>query len=953
MRLLAAARRFRPGRCLLVFVAVALAGNTGALPASAAAQERLSIPLRLQEPAGIARNSEPVTAGVPLPRSAALRDVGALGLLDERGRDVAVQARVLSRWDAPVGDERAPIRWLQLHFQADVPAHGVRAFQVVRLDADGAYRPRAQVGIASAERGGVVVRTGPLSFYVDDGPFRLLDAVQLDLDGDGRPDVEPLQRGHTGGVQIGRVDGTIYESRLDTASRTQVRVEENGPLHSVVRVDGIFHSATNARARRDDGSAALEHLEYTARIHAYAGKSWVRVFLAVRNPDRFLTTRHNNGGEPLEHQFESFELRLPLSSGDSRGTALASIGGEAVTEREFPAKQRVQPLISEASLEHGEELSVYQDSSGGPNWQDSDDGSWGTRFAGYRIRHTTDAANQGSRGVAGAAREVSTGAQASGWANLEFGSWGAAIAMRHFWQNSPKGLRVGGDGTLILELWPAAWSDTHRLAGGRQKTHEILLDFHGDIPPGPGNPDRSAVAVARRGPADLSASFAEPLYATVPPTWTRESLALGPISVRSSPHGSLGNDPLLTRLEATADAAAGLASGADGVYSERSKTDAYGWRNWGDSYRDGSKSRRSFGNNEFDFAYGLLLEYVRSERPERRFFDLAESMVRHLSDIDIYHTDEDSSAYSRGIRQHDYSGARNHSAAPLLSHAWIRGLLTYYLLTGDRQALEAAQEVGGWIEGMIDDSGELDFNKQSRSQAWAALALTELWEVTGIERYRERARSLLRAEIVDEQSLRGALYPCAALDWEGEPGDVAKHEVAIWHNGYVAEALGRYAFDVRMAGRPDGEIEHALFRLLDAISRCGFATDANGLFVDGDSKRDNSIGSRRYAALVIDRLYDDGTYRMELPNNHLLTNGYAYGALLSESRERQGEYLRMAYETWRWTMGPTSAPGVPRDPPRYCCPATPAKNAAMRLRFGQVFLWLAQRLGPNGLPTKP
>ena len=63
---------------------------------------------------------------------------------------------------------------------------------------------------------------------------------------------------------------------------------------------------------------------------------------------------------------------------------------------------------------------------------------------------------------------------------------------------------------------------------------------------------------------------------------------------------------------------------------------------------------------------------------------------------------------------------------------------------------------------MIDDSGELDFNKQSRSQAWAALALTELWEVTGIERYRERARSLLRAEIVDEQSLRGALYPCAA-----------------------------------------------------------------------------------------------------------------------------------------------------------------------------------------------
>ncbi len=120
------------------------------------------------------------------------------------------------------------------------------------------------------------------------------------------------------------------------------------------------------------------------------------------------------------------------------------------------------------------------------------------------------------------------------------------------------------------------------------------------------------------------------------------------------------------------------------------------------------------------------------------------------------------------------------------------------------------------------------------------------------------------------------------------------HPPAPWQNGYVSEALGRYAFARRHVKRPDPAAEQALFRVLDAI-------------------------------------------------NQVLTDGYAYGALLSTSPTRRAAYLAMAEETWRWTMGPESAPGVPFSKFSYCCPQTPAKNAAIRLRFGQVYQWLRQQ----------
>ena len=856
------------------------------------------IALRLTEPAGVKRSSDPVTMGVPLPFLDGTKRVDDLRLFNSQGDRVDAQLTVLSRWGGALNKKARAIKWVQVDFQADVAAR-----KTLNLELRARAGASKQGGRDLLRRAGaaVLANTGALSFRVGASGFRLLENVQLDVDGNGEPETLRVASGHTGGVEIERLDGTVFRSSADGS--VKVTIEQNGPLHGVIRVDGRHTSNTDNGRQLSNGRMPLPYLEFTARIHVYRGKSWVRVFYSVRNPERFLTTEHNQGGSRLYHEFERLSLVLPVMTGGA--TTRFTLGGETPAGVEYPNKGGAATgnRLYSGPLPAAASVGVFQDSSGGPKWGESNDGDRGVSFRGFRV--------DGAPG---------RGLQASGWADLSTTAWGVAFGMRHFWQNFPKGLRVAGDGTVSIDLWPAGSRQPHRLEGGRQKTHEILFDFHRG---------------AHQGQSPSFAAFAEPLHGTVEPEWVAETLALGPIAAAQS------GDSSTKRLTEIGDRVVNGPRGKD-LWRERLADDIYGWRDWGDSYRAGNKDDRHFGNNEFDFGWSLLVQYLRQAKPDRAFLDAAESILRHLVDIDIYHSGKDAGVYSHGVRQHDNSDT-DHSNEPLPSHYWVRGLLAWYVLTGDRAMLDAAEETALWLDAMISGNGELDFNSQTRSQAWPALALTELWEVTGKAKYLTLAKKLLKAEIISEQNLSGARYPCAALDWEGDRGERDKGNAAPWQNGYVSEALGRYAFARRHVKRPDLAAEQALFRVLDAITECGFATPTNGLFVPGDSDRDNIINGRRYQALVIDRIQADGSYSIIDAINQVLTDGYAYGALLSTSPTRRAAYLAMAEETWRWTMGPESAPGVPFSKFSYCCPQTPAKNAAIRLRFGQVYQWLRQQ----------
>lgn len=85
-------------------------------------RSELRIPLRVTEPAGVARDAAPVTVGVPLPRGRTTK--GAVWVADAAGRALRTQARIAERW--PDGS----VRWVLVDFIAAAGANETATYTI-------------------------------------------------------------------------------------------------------------------------------------------------------------------------------------------------------------------------------------------------------------------------------------------------------------------------------------------------------------------------------------------------------------------------------------------------------------------------------------------------------------------------------------------------------------------------------------------------------------------------------------------------------------------------------------------------------------------------------------------------------------------------------------------------------------------------------------------------------
>ncbi len=74
-----------------VYLPITVVGHPGADP------HRLDVQLSVVERAGLARSNEPVTSGVPIPKSVALTDLSSLRLLNNLNQAVPAQFTALVR----------------------------------------------------------------------------------------------------------------------------------------------------------------------------------------------------------------------------------------------------------------------------------------------------------------------------------------------------------------------------------------------------------------------------------------------------------------------------------------------------------------------------------------------------------------------------------------------------------------------------------------------------------------------------------------------------------------------------------------------------------------------------------------------------------------------------------------------------------------------------------------
>ena len=280
----------------------------------------LSVSLEVHDDAGIARTSEPVTSGIPLPQGLIFSDQSV------KINGVDGQFKSLSTW--PDGS----IRWLLCDFQATVAANGSTTYTLT----DGTGNATGTNLSYTESSSSIVVRTGVAEFAINKNNFNLFDSVKIDKDSDGQIDDVIVSSATTRGAVFTNESDKAFYSGLSTPA--SISIEESGPMRLVVLAKGKHKASDNS-----------ETIDYTIRMHFYNNKSYVRVFYTLTNKESAAIT------SGIQFNDISINTKLNLT-----GTLVYAFGGSS--------------SVHAGNLPAGESAYIYQ-------YGQRDDGATGTGTA--------------------------------------------------------------------------------------------------------------------------------------------------------------------------------------------------------------------------------------------------------------------------------------------------------------------------------------------------------------------------------------------------------------------------------------------------------------------------------------------------------------------------------------------------------------------------------------------
>ena len=607
-----------------------------------------SIPIIIEENQSIERIHEPVTFGIPFPQGV-LKNESQLELKDSSGEPLPLQTQAISKW---IDNS---IKWLLIDTQISIPPNETKEIVLSTSNAAQDHKHRSYESIKVTEQQhDILVATGVAQFLVNKNIFKPFDRViiaeqeildtaktQVILKDDQDQDLEPVIK--------------------------NIGIETQGNVRTTLKIVGNFLN-----------NKKQFYANFFARIHFYAGQSLIRIDFTIRNP---MAAKHPGGlwdlGDPGSIYFNDLSFYFGLGS-----------------ERDALISWTTNPK-SHIKSSNSRDFRIYQDSSGGENWQSANhvnrNAEVKTSFRGYRIYADGNIIEAADRA---APTMVMKGKD----------SWIAA-GIRYFWQNFPKSLEVKND-ILIARLFPLHFNDLFELQGGEQKTHTIFLDF------GLGNECEN-----RLHWIDF------PLIPHATPEWYSNADAVHYLI----PEKEDNKNELIALINAAIQ-------GDNTFFHRREIIDEYGWRNFGEFYADheavghqGEHPLVSHYNNQYDGIWGCLMQFLCSGNPN--WFILADQLCMHVKDIDIYHTDQDRIEYNCGLfwhtehyidaatathrcfsKQHLSQRDKAHyGGGPSPSHNYGSGLVLHYFLTGEPSSMEAAKELAQFIVNNLDHEQSVVF----------------------------------------------------------------------------------------------------------------------------------------------------------------------------------------------------------------------------------------------------
>lgn len=605
------------------------------------------VPLIIEEETGIQRQHEPVTLGIPFPQGLIKEGTPLLLTDSNSGLPLPLQYQPLAKW------HDGSVKWLLIDTQVSVGARERKDLHLSWGEASENRQPAEGINTVVANDA-IKIDTTAACFVIDTAEFKPFDQVIVN----GR---NILDSSRSATLLIDE-HGTTYNPIIRNAA-----VETSGNLRTTIKIDGEF------RAEEEKPTIC-----FGARLHFFYQNTTVKLEFSLHNHNAAL---HPGGlwdlGDPGSFLFKELAIFVALHNSDEVQTHLEIID-------EFDAPDISSPAYSEV-FSGIDNLLVYQDSSGGENWQSHNhvnrNGEIKTSFRGFRVSCEKKLLRQGLRAVPSI--------------SLSNGSDNLSVAVEHFWQNFPKALEVTGT-RLNVKLFPVEFDDVYELQGGERKCHTIYFDF----------------------PAVENGSLLwtiSPLVVRSTPQWYEDTAAIPYLIARPKDSSSKLWELIDKAIE-----------GENSFFARREIIDEYGWRNFGELYADheavgheGPSPLVSHYNNQYDGIYGFLMQYMSTG--DARWLKQADQLCRHVRDIDIYHTDKDRPEYSHGLFWHTehyidaqtathrcfsrkHAGKRDlntYGGGPSLSHNYATGLLYHYYLTGDHDSKEAAEELTVFVDANI------------------------------------------------------------------------------------------------------------------------------------------------------------------------------------------------------------------------------------------------------------
>ena len=793
------------------------------------ANATLDVTLSVTDYAGMDRNSEPVTTGVPLPEAANILTVSQLQLKDNRGMNVPAQFTVLARWRGIPTDITKPIKWVLLDFQATVLANRTGTYHLT----DGGIGNTSSTNISIIEDSSkIAVSTGKARFQISKNYFNLFDYVWIDKNNDGLISDAIITQPFSGGLVLIDKSGKQFTSLLEAPE--EIAIEEQGPLRSVIKIRGVL--------KAQDGTyfaPSLHHpsswpnfdqpyrnsfVYYNCRIHFYNDKDYVRVFFTLENNGSNGRTDPEPNFAPVQVvYFDSVNLILKLSK---------FLGAAVSSEAAY------------TQLSAADNFTLYQDWK--ENLTDSKKDTLEPVFN-NGIFYNTKKNDQ----------QLSTGKTNPGWIDLNDNSQGAGLAIRHFWQNFPKKITVTSS-EITIGLWPGEGyypyceksdfpdlqyeiycgqggrdAQAYLFDAGRHKTYEMLLNFYSG-----GEQSKTK---------KLSVALSNPLMALASSGWYSQTKALGMIA----PSGLTSSDPKLSeamqRFEKLQSAMVYAADSQNGLTINNIKTKNpphgefarqnrfFNWMNFGDLLWSNSAPS----SLHYDWPYSMFVHYIRTGK--RNFFDAGVEMIKHRFDIDQYHGDRtdknNNHKYKNYMQFYESEGhadptidTYNPSAVGLPTHTWINGLILYHLLSGDKKAWEAAEEVGKGMINHFGPGGLFDANStgcttdEIRHWGWSILNLLNLYRANGNPTYLSVAENMAKNWLLHRESLvGGGHWGCdqSSRDCTNQlkpftcqPGGCGACGNAQWNTmyAYVIEPLINVHYETQ-----DPQLKDLLVRMADFV----------------------------------------------------------------------------------------------------------------------------------------